>query len=106
MEKRTRVRLIIVMMLIALLLAGCDEPVEIPDRESVIPDDMVDITPENDTLPPVLHSDEFEEPIPLPYPVNTRARRTRPSSCRTETPFTSGSRPITAWTSTSKPRIW
>ena len=60
------------MMLIALLLAGCDEPVEIPDRESVIPDDMVDMTPENDTLPPVLHSDEFEEPIPLPYPVNTR----------------------------------
>jgi hypothetical protein len=30
------------------------------------------MSPENDSLPPVLHSEEFEGPYPLPYPVNTR----------------------------------
>jgi hypothetical protein len=59
-------------MLTALFLVSCDEPVVIPDRESVIPDDMVDMTPANDNLPPILHSDEFEKPVPLPYQVNTR----------------------------------
>ena len=57
----------------ALLLAGCgEEPVEIPDRESLIPVEAIKMSPENDSLPPRLFSDEFEEPVPLPYPVNTR----------------------------------
>jgi hypothetical protein len=52
-----------------------EEPVvkEIPviDRESKIPPDQVKMTPEIDLLPPILHSDEYEEPVPMPYPVNT-----------------------------------
>lgn len=47
-------------------------PVTIPDRESLIPADAIKMNPEIDTIPPQLHSDEYEDPVPLPYPVNTR----------------------------------
>jgi hypothetical protein len=40
-------------------------------RESKIPLLRVKITPETDLLPPIMHSDEFEQPVPLPYPINT-----------------------------------
>jgi hypothetical protein len=41
-------------------------------RESTIPADAVKITPEMDIYPPILHSDEFEEPAPMPHPINTK----------------------------------
>jgi hypothetical protein len=41
------------------------------DRESKIPTGQAKITPETDIYPPILHSDEYEEPIPMPYPINT-----------------------------------
>lgn len=41
------------------------------DRESKIPENATKITPASDPAPPVLHSDEFEQPVPLPYPINT-----------------------------------
>ncbi len=41
------------------------------DRESKIPAGQVKITPETDAHPPILHSDKYEEPIPMPYPINT-----------------------------------
>jgi len=41
-------------------------------RESKIPEDAIKMTPELDKLPPILHSDEFEEPVPLAYPINTK----------------------------------
>ena len=56
-----------------LLLLGCThQQPEVLDRESAIPQDAVKITPETDLFPPQLHSDEWEAPVPLPYPVNTR----------------------------------
>ena len=81
----------IVTLLICISLAGCEreqatptvtesvtEPEEttvvevVPvDRESKIPAGQVKMTPEMDLLPPVLHSDEYEEPLPVPYPINT-----------------------------------
>lgn len=53
-----------------------DEPeqpveIEIIDRESRIPASQTKITPQTDLLPPILHSDEYNEPVPMPYPVNT-----------------------------------
>ena len=71
-----------------LIAAGCDgsdgqitvtpegepeaqEATEHIERESAIPPDQEKITPANDPLPPILHSDEYREPVPLPYPVNT-----------------------------------
>lgn len=44
---------------------------EVIDRESKIQPDQVKITPEIDLLPPILHSDEYYEPVPMPYPINT-----------------------------------
>ncbi len=41
-------------------------------RESTIPKDAIKMTPEIDKLPPILHSDEYEEPVPMPYPINTK----------------------------------
>jgi hypothetical protein len=55
-----------------MLVGGCvSEPPETINRESKIPSDQVKITLETDPLPPILHSDEYETPIPMPYPINT-----------------------------------
>jgi hypothetical protein len=43
-----------------------------PDRESLIPEDQVKITPDMDIYPPRSETAEYEDPVPLPYPVNTR----------------------------------
>ena len=51
-----------------------EEPVteiEVIDRESKIPPDQEKMTPEMDLLPPILHSDEYQDPVPMPYPINT-----------------------------------
>lgn len=81
----------VITLLMCLLLIGCEsekatptinESMEEPeetsveetvqvDRESKIPAGQVKITPETDIYPPVLHSDEYEEPVPMPYPINT-----------------------------------
>lgn len=73
MKKRMAFIFLSSLVLITLLLAGCEQiSVEIPDREDLIPEGAVKMSPENDSVPPVLLSDEFEDPVPLPYPVNTR----------------------------------
>jgi hypothetical protein len=41
------------------------------DRESKIPPGQAKITPETDLYPPLLHSDEYEKPVPVSYPINT-----------------------------------
>ena len=40
-------------------------------REQAIPPTAAKITPEMDIYPPILHSDEYKQPIPMPYPINT-----------------------------------
>ena len=44
---------------------------ELPTRESAIPADAVKMTPETDSYPPILHSDEWMQPVPLASAVNT-----------------------------------
>jgi hypothetical protein len=44
---------------------------KIVKREDKIPKDAIKITPETDTNPPRLHSNEWEEPVPLPSTINT-----------------------------------
>lgn len=59
---------------VALILigGGCEKtPVELPTRESKIPTDAVKITPATDASPVKSLSAEYENPIPLPAPVNT-----------------------------------
>jgi hypothetical protein len=41
------------------------------DRRDRIPADVAKRGPETDRHPPVLHTDEYTDPVPLPYPVNT-----------------------------------
>jgi hypothetical protein len=40
-------------------------------RIESIPDNAVKMTPEKDLYPPILHSDEFYEPVPMPWLINT-----------------------------------
>ncbi len=67
--------LVIAIIIPFILLAGCidEDPAEYPDisREDKIPQDAVKVTPETDVHPPILHSDEFEDPVPMPGPINT-----------------------------------
>ncbi len=72
MKTRYYILITIIILILLILIFSNPKPVEIPDRESLIPAYAVKMSPENDKLPPVLLSNEFEKPIPLPYPVNTR----------------------------------
>ena len=64
--------LFIILMTI-LLSSGCgvETPTLHPDRENMIPFTQVKIQPETDIYPPKSFSSEFEDPVPLPYPINT-----------------------------------
>ena len=60
--------------ILMILLAGCSDDgggFEILARESKIHPDSVKVMPATDLYPPQLHSDECEEPIPMPGPINT-----------------------------------
>jgi hypothetical protein len=62
-------------------LAGCDstEPqIEILPRYIKIPADVDKMSPENDQYPPVLHSLEWEQPIPVPGDLNSRGAEDSP----------------------------
>ncbi|MBU0591642.1 hypothetical protein KKF81_06270 [Candidatus Micrarchaeota archaeon] len=48
------------------------------DRESKIPLNAVKMLPADDFYPPQLHSDQWEEPEPLSYPINTRGAEDSP----------------------------
>lgn len=49
-----------------------DKKFIIPSRESKIPSDALKIIPETDKHPPITVSQEYEQPVPLPYPINTK----------------------------------
>lgn len=64
----------------AFLMVGCggasskttlDHRLTQAFRESKIPSQQVKMTPELDLYPPILHSNEYEQPVPMPYPVST-----------------------------------
>ncbi len=69
--------------ILVILTSGCFEPLEDEeypeiDRESKLPSDIIKRTPSGDRHPPILHSDLFEEPVPLPYPVSTSGAEDSP----------------------------
>jgi hypothetical protein len=47
------------------------ETPELPTRDSTIPAGAVKMTPETDFYPPLLHSDEWLQPVPLAKTINT-----------------------------------
>ena len=54
------------------------EPEPAADRLSLIPEDAVKVIPETDPYPPVLHSPLWEDPVPMPYPINTAGAEDSP----------------------------
>jgi hypothetical protein len=65
---------VVILAFVFMLLSGCTESSE-PEpqvtREESIPVDAVKMTPETDLFPPVLHSGEYENPVPVDTPINT-----------------------------------
>jgi hypothetical protein len=65
-------------IVILLGLAGCvqqsptsNQPYTSIAREDKIPAGQPKMTPFTDLYPPILHSDAYEQPVPMPYPINT-----------------------------------
>ncbi len=70
-----------ILAVLLLLLAGCsqNEPAKITKtRAEAIPADAVKITPPADIYVPVLHSTEWQSPVPLDGPVNTAGAEDSP----------------------------
>lgn len=66
-------RYLIFIYFVTFLFYSCEENTDViyVSREEAIPDDAIKITPETDLFPPILHSTDWNEPIPLPGDVNT-----------------------------------
>lgn len=64
-----------VMVALVIIVVVSRQPAEniqpLPTRESAIPTGAVKMTPDIDELPPVLHSDEWMQPVPLGSAINT-----------------------------------
>ena len=69
----------IAILLTVTFVSGCTQETEQPviARESRIPSDIEKRSPENDNYPPILHSDEFENPVPLAI-INTAGAEDSP----------------------------
>ncbi len=66
------------LLIITVALSAClsNEPPQaestpIPSRSSRISADAQKMSPETDLLPPILHSPDWEIPVPMPGPINT-----------------------------------
>lgn len=70
------------LMLTVFIMTGClnqsSSPQSVPDRTASLPQDRTKMTPEMDLYPPVVHSAEWEDPVPLPGFVNTRGAEDSP----------------------------
>ena len=69
-----------VLLLILLTAAACAGPATpaLRTRAEAIPADAVKVTPATDVVPPILHLDDWEPPIPLPGAVNTAGAEDAP----------------------------
>jgi len=70
-------------VLALLVIPACDKPSDAnnepaPTRAESIPDDAVKYSPETDVFPPVLNDDGWDEPVPMPGPVNTAGAEDSP----------------------------
>jgi len=59
---------------VLVLASGCSQEEineSVINRYDLIPANATKMLPETDIYPPILYSDEFETPVPLPFPINT-----------------------------------
>ncbi len=72
------------MLLLIIVVFACsenDNPVATypdVDRKDKLPADITKRGPETDQYPAALHSDQFENPVPLPYAINTEGAEDSP----------------------------
>lgn len=66
-----------IMAAAACWLTACQRYPDV-DRNATLPADIEKRLPEADAFPPVLHAAGFEEPVPLPAPVNTAGAEDSP----------------------------
>jgi hypothetical protein len=71
------ISVILLFLLLTTLVIGCVND-SFKSREKSIPDDALKMTPELDEFPPILYSEEYNEPIPLPGSVNTAGAEDSP----------------------------
>ena len=79
MKKRTFIQ-VFSLIVVFLFLSGCGEKEkkEPPTREEKIPSGAVKMTPGDDNFAPVLHLNEWGDPVPLPGPINTAGAEDSP----------------------------
>ncbi len=72
--------IVLLLAVMSLLLSACnqDEPVQTLTRAEAIPATAVKITPDMDIYPPVLHSDGWQNPVPLGSPIDTAGAEDSP----------------------------
>jgi len=73
--KNNNILIIIIFLVIINLIIGC---VEYKTRDEAIPDDAIKMMPETDLFPPILHSGDYETPIPISGPINTAGAEDSP----------------------------
>ena len=66
-------RLFLCLVLLVVALSSCNQsqPVQTLSRAEAIPATAVKVTPDMDVYLPVLHSDGWENPVPLGSPIDT-----------------------------------
>ncbi len=62
---------VVLVLVLAAAFLGKTPPAAPPTREGSIPEGAVKMTPATDTLPPILHSSDWDAPVPLGSGVNT-----------------------------------
>ncbi|ASA77062.1 hypothetical protein CDI07_01695 [Thermococcus sp. 5-4] len=74
----------VVVLILLVFLSGCigsgqsQTTTPSPDRLASIPQGAIKMTPQTDAFPPVIHSDEWEKPVPLEGPINTAGAEDSP----------------------------
>jgi hypothetical protein len=73
------VSVVLAAVLIVAVLSNLESPdADVPTRDEAIPADATKMTPGSDTYLPVIHSDEWLTPVPMPGPVNTAGAEDSP----------------------------
>ena len=72
------VAVVLVLVVIGILGSMSEDEEETPLRSEVIPSSATKQTPAMDLYPPILRSDEWLEPVPMPGPVNTAGAEDSP----------------------------
>jgi hypothetical protein len=67
----------LIIIIISLNFSGCISN-DTRTRDEAIPDNAVKITPDTDLFPPQLHSDEYDQPVPMTGPINTAGAEDSP----------------------------